>query len=56
MVINTYLTTCFGSSETSSGQYFIYGHGASVSSHIMGSHIVYKQFVNNMGSHNVRTH
>jgi len=28
----------------------------SVSAHIMGSHIVYKLYVNNMGSHNVRTH
>jgi len=27
-VINTWLTTCFGSSEPSSGQFLIYRHGA----------------------------
>ena len=29
IVINTQLATCFGSSEPSSGQFLIYGHGAS---------------------------
>jgi len=29
IVINTQLATCFGSSEPSSGQYLIHGHGAS---------------------------
>jgi len=28
MIINTQMATCFGTSETSSGEYLVYGHGA----------------------------